>query len=219
MSTLTVSTLIINNLQSTNATSNQAIFTGNTQAGSITVRSDGGLILSSNSSTNGIVVTSGANVGIGNNSPNAKLQVTGTANVSGNVIFGGTLASGNATITGFANISSTLACGNVTITGIANVSSNTFNLGSSSLTSNGYTYLPNGLIFQWGEVTANSSSAGDITFPIPFTTSLYSITTTCLATVNSSTYNINLLAANTTTANVRSGNATSRSVYWQAIGI
>lgn len=166
MSTLTVSTLQINNIQSTSATSNAVLITANTDAGRVVVRSDGGLVLTSNSSTNGIVVTSGANVGIGNNSPNAKLQVTGTANISGNVVIGG-----NTTISGNTTINSTLAAGNTTITGSASVSTNTFNLGSSSLTANGYTYLPNGLIMQWGDVVANTTS-GNVTFAVAFPTAI-----------------------------------------------
>ena len=175
-------------------------------------------------------ITGTSNIALGNTVVNTTAIAANSANISGVLTSGNTsiigfanisstLASGNVTVTGFANISSTLASGNLTVTGSANITSNTLNIVSRSLTSNGYTYLTNGLIFQWGEVTANSSSAGDITFPIPFTTSLYSITATCLSTVNSTTYNVNLLAANTTTANVRSANATSRSVYWQAIGI
>lgn len=97
-------------------------------------------------------------------------------------------------------------------------SSNTFTLGTSSATTaNGYTYLPNGLIMQWGVVSSNSIT-GDITFPTPFPNALLSITATTVTIDNSSTHLARLFAANTTTANVRTTNTASRSVYYQAIG-
>lgn len=173
MSTLTVSTLQINNIQSTSVTTNTTLTTANTDSGKVVVRSDGGLILNSNSSTNAIVITVGANVGIGNNSPNAKLQVTGTANISGNVTISGTgTISGNTVLSGTANVSgNTVISGTANVSGNLTVSTNTFTLGTSSLTANGYTYLPNGLIFQWGDVVANSTS-GNVTFAVAFPTAI-----------------------------------------------
>lgn len=65
----------------------------------------------------------------------------------------------------------------------ANVVTNTFNLGTSIKAANGYTYLPNGLIFQWFTVpTISTSTAATYTFPITFPTAALSITTGGTAT-------------------------------------
>ena len=55
------------------------------------------------------------------------------------------------------------------------VTTNNFTLGSSSLTANGYTRLPNGLLLQWGSATAtvNSTTTAEATFSTSFST-LYS---------------------------------------------
>lgn len=61
-----------------------------------------------------------------------------------------------------------------------NFSSNTLGLGSSSLATNGYSYLPNGLIMQWGRFTCNSTPGGpvSVTFPITFPNNLFSLNIT-----------------------------------------
>lgn len=42
---------------------------------------------------------------------------------------------------------------------------------TSSKTTNGYTYLPNGLIFQWGSNVLTANTATDITLPVAYPTS------------------------------------------------
>jgi hypothetical protein len=101
---------------------------------------------------------------------------------------------------------------NVSITG------NNLVLGTSNNSANGYTWLPNGLIMQWGTVASNTTT-GDVTFSVPFNTMLSF--TSMATTVNSAlnyTYATVLIASNTTTANIRTANTTSRSVRWLAIG-
>lgn len=99
----------------------------------------------------------------------------------------------------------------------ANVTSNTgLKLGTSSATANGFTYLPNGILFQWGSASANSTES-TIAFASTFT-NLYSI----VLTPESSTYNVTyipiILASNTSAANVVTANATSITVRYSAIG-
>lgn len=138
-----------------------------------------------------------------------------TSNTVG-AVFGSTTQRWNI-IGNTATFSSTLAAGNTTITGFANVSTNTLTLGTSSIAANGYSRLPNGLLYQWGTVSSNSS-VGNITFPTAFTT-LYSITATAENATYNSTYNAQLIASNTTTANTRTGNTTATNVRYMAIGV
>jgi hypothetical protein len=99
------------------------------------------------------------------------------------------------------------------------VNSNTgLTLGTSDTSANGFTYLPNGLIIQYGSVDANTT-VGDITFANVFPTGLYSLTvTTNIAGAYDSTYQSIVIASNTSTANVRTGNVTAKSVSYTAIG-
>ena len=130
------------------------------------------------------------------------------------------------TLTGNLSVSDTTSIGNSTVNtqvnssiitvSSANVTTNTFTLGSSSDTANGYTVLPNGLIMQWGSVQSNST-VGDITFKTGFTT-VYSVTVTAETSTYDGTYSPLLIASNTTTANVRTANDTAITVFYQAIG-
>jgi len=65
------------------------------------------------------------------------------------------------------------------LTGVS-ISNNTLGLGSPSIGTNGYTYLPNGLIMQWGRFTCNSTPGGpvSVTFPISFPNNLFSLNIT-----------------------------------------
>lgn len=94
-----------------------------------------------------------------------------------------------------------------------NVSSNTFNLGNSSASSNGYTYLPNGFKMVWGKVAANSS-VGNATFASAFTTNAYSV----IATSVNTTITAAVTSINSTVAVIRTANDTAVDVYWTAIG-
>lgn len=118
---------------------------------------------------------------------------------------------GNATVNASINSSS------INVNSIK-VNSNTAYLGSSITSSNGYTWLPNGLMMQWGKVTANNSG-GNITFANVFPTQLFSIQFTTNTSTWNSTYTPQLIASNTSTANVRTGNATSTTVFYMAIGL
>lgn len=101
-------------------------------------------------------------------------------------------------------------------TGSANLSTNTLSLGTSSIAANGYSRLPNGLMLQWGVVSSNSS-VGNITFPALFST-LYSLQITPITATHNTTYLPVVIASNTSTANVRTGNTTAINVHYMVIG-
>jgi len=101
--------------------------------------------------------------------------------------------------------------------GIANVTTNTFTLGTSSIAANGYSRLPNGLLYQWGKVSANSTST-KIDFSTTFT-ALYSISVTPHNATYHSTYFTMVVGSNTSSANVKTSNASSVDVYYTAIGV
>lgn len=107
-----------------------------------------------------------------------------------------------------------------------NAVSNTFNLGTSSISANGYSRLPNGLLMQWGNMAAsvNNTTTADITFPTTFTT-FYSGSVTLL---NNNTQAIAPGAAASITANSATtltwktnttAAATSSTIYWWAVGV
>jgi len=117
-----------------------------------------------------------------------------------------------------ANVS--IAVGNVTINTTSinstshTITSNTLSLGASSAAANGYTYLPNGLLLQWGTSTANST-VGSITFPIVFPTNCFSLT----LTPNGQILVLSAVPTTTGCSAVRNINsATTQQFFWMAIG-
>jgi hypothetical protein len=99
---------------------------------------------------------------------------------------------------------------------LARTGSNTFTLGTSSAAANGYTFLPNGILMQWGWVASNSS-VGNITFPVAFPTAIFSYQATSNSTVAANL--VSIIAANTTIMNVRSLSvAAASNSWWMAIG-
>jgi len=92
---------------------------------------------------------------------------------------------------------------------------NTFNLGSVSKAANGYVWLPNGVLYQWGTVLANTTS-GNATFAIPFPTACQSVT---LSVIGSTNVAYQSATPNTTVATIRTGSTTTAiSVQYKAIG-
>jgi hypothetical protein len=104
----------------------------------------------------------------------------------------------------------------LSITGSLAVSTNTFNLGSNVQAANGYNYLPNGVKMNWGWVSANSTTAGAVTFTGAYTTNAYIV----LATSNTATatYQAAVVSWTKLGANIVTANATSTNVFWTAIG-
>jgi hypothetical protein len=97
----------------------------------------------------------------------------------------------------------------------ANVTTNTFTFGASLIANPGYSRLPNGLLLQWGNASVNSTTS-TITFPAAFS-AVYSMQLTpSVSTVGNTLPAVTALS--TTSASVRSANATLSTVYWLAIG-
>ncbi len=100
----------------------------------------------------------------------------------------------------------------VQIANSLSVGSNNFLLGTASATTNGYSYLPNGLIFQWGQLATLNTTAQFITFPIAFPTSMFSVS----GTANGAAFEVT--TSNTTGITAISSLANNRLGYWMAIG-
>ena len=84
----------------------------------------------------------------------------------------------------------------------------------------GWTFLPGGLLLQYGYsnkvVSSNSST---ITFPIPFTTAVFNVQATVVTDDNSTIrFSINGLATLTDFTTTQTKSAHFVNLYWQAIG-
>jgi hypothetical protein len=99
---------------------------------------------------------------------------------------------------------------------VLSIGSNTMVLGSSSKADPGYAWLPNGILMQWGTVSA-STTVGNVTFPVTFPTAILGVTVTPATTYIVNGYP-NVIAQTTSTCNVRTGSTTSRTMFWQALG-
>ena len=106
-----------------------------------------------------------------------------------------------------------LTVGNATVNTVIN--STAITLGTATAAANGTTTLPNGLRMNWGWVAANST-VGAVTFTTAFTANAYVV----LATSNSAvaTYGAAVIAWDKLGTSIRTANATSTNVFWQAIG-
>jgi hypothetical protein len=92
---------------------------------------------------------------------------------------------------------------------------NTFNFGTVSKTSNGYVWLPNGVLNQWGTVSANSTT-GNATFSIAFPTACRAVT---LSVVGSANVAYQLASPNSTVTTIRTSSTTTAiDVQYIAIG-
>jgi len=115
------------------------------------------------------------------------------------------------------NISNT---GVVTVSNSLTVSTNTLNLGTSSISANGYSRLPNGLLLQWGtSASINQDSSGTVTFPVAFTT-LYNIQITGRQNINTGSGGSDTISAQSTTQfTIAHGADGTSTFYWMAIGV
>lgn len=82
---------------------------------------------------------------------------------------------------------------------------------------NGYTFLPGGIILQWG-VKSSPGSSGNVTFPIPFPSNCFNVSLTQRRDSSSSTQGMYLNGAPTTTQFSYNGSSAPTSLYWFAIG-
>jgi hypothetical protein len=92
----------------------------------------------------------------------------------------------------------------------ANVTATSMVLGNSSISANGYTTLPNGLIFQWGIASVGATNT-TLNLPITFPAVIYSVQLT-----PTSTDDHWVVSANTSAIVARSDVATT--MYFMAIG-
>ena len=195
--------------------SNNATVANNVLIGNSTINSvANSTTVSISNSTSEVTATSGS-ILVGNSTVNSvanSSNIVVSNSTSSITVSEGTIAVGNSTVNTTANSSL------VNATSVS-VNSNTgLTLGTSDTSANGFTYLPNGLIIQYGSVDANTT-VGDITFANVFPTGLYSlIVTTNIAGAYDSTYQSIVIASNTSTANVRTANVTAKSVSYTAIG-
>lgn len=205
-----MSSVTTSKIDTRDGTTNLTLTTGNTTGAAIVINTSNTITLKSNSIFDVITANSSAT------RANTTLTVTGAATLSNTLSTTGLATfSANVNVTG--NVTANVISSNIVSSVNATISSNTLNLGTPSLSTTGFSRMPNGLLMQWGSISS-SSTVGDITFPAEFGT-LYSITATAVGTAVHASYATTFLAANTTTANVRTANTNSRTVYWQAIGV
>ena len=93
--------------------------------------------------------------------------------------------------------------------------SNMLVVDSPSKTANGYVWLPNDVLFQWGTVVANTTS-GNATFSLAFPTACRGVT---LSVIGSANVAYQLATPNTTVATIRTSSTTTAiSVEYMAVG-
>lgn len=142
-----------------------------------------------------------------------KLTLGGELNVGGNGIIEGNVrvarsmsVQGDINLRGNGNVN-----GDLSVEGILDV-------GESSATENGYTYLPNGIILQWGTGTSTSDDEESFEFPIAFPNACFNVIT---QRTNENSQDI-LPVQNVTTTNFEINRNSaidgSEDFYYQAIG-
>lgn len=90
---------------------------------------------------------------------------------------------------------------------------------SSSVATNGYLNLPNGLQLRWGQATLGATNvATQVTYVSAFTTGVFSIQVSSLANSSTSTCVVDNTNSRTTTSFYARGNAGSLAIYYFAVG-
>jgi hypothetical protein len=197
-----MSTISVTNITTANDTTNLVIATGNTSAPTVVLTTLGALYVG-NSTIN--ATHSSSLLQVANSTSTANVNPLGLT--VGNTVVNSTFITvGNSTVNVFSNGSH------------LDITSNTgLLLGSPgySNTANGYTWLPNGLLMQWGLVAANSTT-GNATFTIAFPNACLSVNAT--RTVLGANGFCFIPGVNTTVAQIRSANNTAVNCYYTAIG-
>jgi hypothetical protein len=119
---------------------------------------------------------------------------------------------GNSTVNAVIN-SLAFVVGNSSVT--ATLNSTALMFGASSIGANGYSYMPNGLIYQWGFGVATTGAGGAFTFPLTFPTAVFSVQVTAQGKALANDTFVN--AVSTSGFNVITSTATTN-VYYTAIG-
>ena len=153
-----------------------------------------------------------------------------TINITtGNVV---NLNSNTATITTLLSTTANVTTINANLVNATTFNSNNINsnvsittntgltLGTSSIGANGYSFLPNGLVLQWGHANANSTQR-TVTFPVGYGTNCYSVTAVGNTTGTDNSAAVNIIAVygiNSTAFLLKTGNASNVPCSWMAIG-
>lgn len=209
---IAMTTLTFANATSTAVVNVSTVAMGNTDANSVLTTNS---ILVQNATGNA-GFTSPTTLRIANTSAGGLL----TINVSTIALGNGGTSTANLVLTQ-SSLAVTNSTANIQIVNPANlfISTNTgFNLGTRTLAANGSSYLPNGLLANWGWVAANTT-AGTITFTTPFTTACYIVQLTPALQASNNAY---LTAApSTTAAQVRNQStlAAGSNVFYFALGL
>lgn len=206
--------ICVSSVRSLNATSNLVISTANTSGYQIDIGS-GSMKFKSNSTFDVVTI-------------NATHMVMNTSSVTysnpatfGNTVYftSNTTFSGNNRFTsnvifeGTVNFQSNTSFGNVFVTGSINASA--LYVGNSSISSNGYTRLTNGLLMQWFAASV-PNTGGFYNWPTAFA-NLYSIQSAAVTTSNVSGQRVQ--AVTTVGANLSHSIAGSLTFYVLGIGI
>lgn len=105
----------------------------------------------------------------------------------------------------------------VTVNNDLTVVPNTFNLGVVSKAANGYTWLPNGLLMQWGTFVCNTISQP--VFPVSFPNAVVSIQAIGRTTIHRGANTITIGTVNLGNAQILSASTTTTAnAYYLAIG-
>ena len=100
---------------------------------------------------------------------------------------------------------------------IITANSTGMSLANSSATANGYTWLPNGLLMQWGTLVVNTVSSA--TFTTTFPTGVLSVTVTPIGSSLIGANTPRVSATNTSVATIVSATTlTTNTAYYIAIG-
>lgn len=100
---------------------------------------------------------------------------------------------------------------------VAGVNSTAFVIGNSSITANGYSWMPNGLLMQWGTLIVNTVSSAS--FSQTFPTAVLSVTVTPIGTSLVGANTPRVITTNTSVANITSATTlTTNTAYYLAIG-
>lgn len=157
---------------------------------------------------------------------NAVTLVGGVTSTGTNTWSGSNTFSGTTTHSGTTNFSGGISStGTNTFSG-SNTFSSKLSLQSSSIGTNGYTYLPNGMIEQWGTATVSDDGYVTVTLPFPFPNACFNVQAT--PAYNGAITGSQSLAAHAYVisnsqigvgiTNPYSSAVTQSGAYWRAIG-
>lgn len=196
-----MSSLTTTSINTANGSTNLSLTTGNTNGPAIVVTSGSDVFIRANTTANVFIANSTAI------RANASMTVANTLTVTSNFSVG--TVNSAVTFTNVATFSANIAA--------ATINATSFNLGSPSIATSGHSRLPNGLLLQWGTVSANATT-GSITFPTAFAANPYSVQLTPVGTGSANAVAVTGLT--TTTATVRStSTAAASTVYYLAVGV